>query len=151
MAPDGTRPDPTDAPAIDARPVDWSTLRAAAAAVSQRSYSPYSHVRVGAAGLTDTGVIVAGTNVENASYGVSFCAEVSMTGQLISQGHRRLVAVSTCDGQGTYMSPCGRCRQVLYEFGGPDLLVDGPQGPRRMAELLPDAFGPDDVPVHAHR
>ncbi len=131
--------------------VDWSVLRKAAAAVSQRSYSPYSHVRVGAAGLTDTGVLVVGTNVENASYGVGMCAEVSLTCSMITQGHRRLIAVTTCDGEGTWMSPCGRCRQVLYEFGGPDLLVDGPNGPMRMADFLPFGFGPDDVPVHAGR
>jgi cytidine deaminase len=131
--------------------IDWSVLRAAAQRIAQRSYSPYSKVRVGAAGLTDTGEIIVGTNVENASYGLSFCAEVSMCGVLIAGGNRRIVAVSTVSGDGEYMSPCGRCRQILYEFGGADLLVDGPNGPRRMADFLPDAFGPDDVPRFANR
>jgi cytidine deaminase len=131
--------------------VDWSVLRGAAKQIAQRSYSPYSHVRVGAAGLTETGEIVVGTNVENASYGLSTCAEVSMVSVLIAGEGRRLMAVSTVSGDGEYMAPCGRCRQVLYEFGGASLLVDGPSGPRTMASMLPDAFGPDDVPRYANR
>jgi cytidine deaminase len=131
--------------------VDWSVLRGAAKQIAQRSYSPYSHVRVGAAAITDTGEIIVGTNVENASYGLSTCAEVSMISALVSGGGRKIVAVTTSSGDGEYMAPCGRCRQVLYEFGGPELLVDGPFGARTMASFLPDAFGPDDVPRYANR
>ena len=125
--------------------MDWRSLRQAAAQVAQRAYAPYSKLRVGAAGLTDDGRVVAGCNVENASYGLTLCAECGMISALHASGGGRLVAVSCVDGAGSPLAPCGRCRQLLYEHGGPQLLVDG-SPPRSMAELLPGAFTPDDLP-----
>lgn len=110
-----------------------------------RAYVPYSQFPVGAAALTDEGRVVAGCNVENVSYGLGVCAEVSLVSALVGSGGARLYAVSVCDSQGAVLMPCGRCRQVLYEFGGADLLVDHATGPRRLAALLPDAFGPADL------
>lgn len=127
------------------REIDWAELRAAAQRMTERSYAPYSGVRVGTAGLTDDGRIVLGSNVENASYGLTLCAECSLVSHLVCTGGHRLVAVSTVAGDGAPLAPCGRCRQLLYEFGGAELLVDGADGPVRLADLLPWAFGPDDV------
>jgi cytidine deaminase len=121
-------------------PAQWAALRAAAIAATEHAYAPYSQFRVGAAGLTDDGRIVSGCNVENASYGVTFCAEVTMVGQLRMLGARRLVAVVTVQGAGTPVMPCGRCRQILMEHGGPECLVNGDGTVRTMAELLPSAF-----------
>jgi cytidine deaminase len=109
------------------------------------AYAPYSHYPVGAAGVTSDGRVVAGCNVENVSYGLGICAEVSLVAQLISQGDRSLRAVTVTDASGKVLMPCGRCRQVLLEHGGRDLLVDHPAGPRLLSDLLPDAFGPDDI------
>jgi cytidine deaminase len=110
------------------------------------SYAPYSGVHVGAAALTDTGEIVTGCNVENASTGIGICAEVNLGGKFISeQAGSRLVALAVVAGDGELISPCGRCRQFLYEFGGDDLLIDWNGVGRPLGELLPDAFGPDDV------
>jgi cytidine deaminase len=131
---------PTDRP-----PVDWAALRTAATEQTGRAYAPYSDVRVGAAGLTADGRIVAGCNVENACSGLGICAEVNLCGHLVASGGGRLVAISVVAGDGRPLSPCGRCRQVLYEFGGPELLVERDSGVVTLAELLPDPFGPDDV------
>jgi cytidine deaminase len=90
--------------------------------------------------------MVLGCNVENASYGLALCAECTMAGQLRLTGGGRLVAVACRSGDGQPLMPCGRCRQVLYEFGGPECLVDTPRGPLPLRDLLPDAFGPDDLP-----
>lgn len=125
--------------------IDWDLLRREATAMTGRSYAPYSGVRVGAAALTDDGRVVTGCNVENASSGVGICAEVNLCGHLVAAGAGRLVAVSVVAADGLPLSPCGRCRQVLYEFGGAELLVERPDGPVRLSVLLPDAFGPDDV------
>ncbi len=121
--------------------VDWPALRAAACEASTRAYAPYSHFPVGAAALVDDGRVVSGCNVENASYGLALCAECSLVSALFASGGGRLVALACVDAAGEPLSPCGRCRQLLWEHGGPDLLVDSARGPRRMAELLPDAFG----------
>lgn len=129
-----------------ARP-DWDELRAAARAVVRAAYAPYSGVHVGAAALVDDGRVVVGCNVENASYGLSLCAECSLVSALVSGGGGRLVALAVVGGDGEYMAPCGRCRQILFEFGGTDLLVDTGERVVRLAELLPGAFGPDDVPT----
>jgi cytidine deaminase len=110
-----------------------------------RAYAPYSRFRVGAAGLVDDGRVVSGCNVENASYGVSLCAECGLVSALVAGGGGRLVAVACVDGVGAVLLPCGRCRQLLWEHGGPTLLVDAPGGPVPMTELLPRAFGPDDL------
>ena len=120
--------------------MDWVALRAAAAAVMRRAYAPYSRFPVGVAGLVDDGRIVVGCNVENASYGLALCAECGMVSGLHASGGGRLVAVSCVDGEGNPLMPCGRCRQLLWEHGGPDCLVDFEDGPLRMAELLPHAF-----------
>jgi cytidine deaminase len=127
------------------RELDWQELRAAAAAMPARSYAPYSRVHVGAAGLTDDGRLVLGCNVENASYGLGLCAECGLVSALHATGGGRLVAVSVVAGDGRPLSPCGRCRQLLYEAGGSGLLLDSPEGPVTLGSLLPDAFGPDDV------
>lgn len=121
--------------------VDWGALRAAAAEVAQRAYRPYSNFPVGAAGLVDDGRVVVGCNVENASYGLTLCAECGLVSSLHATGGGRLVAVAVTDPQGHDLAACGRCRQLLFEAGGAELLVNE----RPMAEWLPDAFGPDDL------
>jgi cytidine deaminase len=126
-------------------PVDWIALRAAAREVMQRAYAPYSRFKVGAAGLVDDGRIVAGCNVENAAYGVGLCAECGMVSALHATGGGRLVAVVCVDGHGDALMPCGRCRQLLWENGGAELLLETVRGVRPMSEVLPDAFGPEDL------
>ncbi len=125
---------------------DWKDLRERARVVAQHAYAPYSKLKVGAAGLTDDGRTVTGCNVENASYGLTLCAECGLVGALHASGGGRLVAVSVCDPAGEVLAPCGRCRQLLLEAGGPDLLLDRPGGPRRIADLLPEAFVAEDLP-----
>jgi len=120
-------------------------LRDKAIQVSAGAYAPYSQFRVGAAALVDDGRVVTGCNVENISYGLGLCAECAVVCALHSGGGGRLVALACVDGAGSVLMPCGRCRQVLLEHGGPALLIDHPRGPRRLDELLPDAFGPDDL------
>jgi cytidine deaminase len=124
---------------------DWQALREAAREVMQNAYAPYSRFKVGAAGLVDDGRVVAGCNVENASYGVGLCAECGMVSALHATGGGRLVAVVCVDGHGDALMPCGRCRQLLWENGGPDLLLETVRGVRPMSEVLPDAFGPEDL------
>ncbi len=124
---------------------DWDALRAAAHAASGRAYAPYSRYPVGAAALVDDGRVVTGCNVENAGYGVTLCAECGLVSDLVNGGGGRLVAFTCCDGAGERIMPCGRCRQLLWEHGGAALLVDTPEGVRSMDELLPQAFGPDDL------
>ena len=124
---------------------DWAMLRAAATAVMERAYAPYSRFKVGAAGLVHDGRVVAGCNVENASYGLGLCAECGMVSALHAGGGGRLVAVACVDAEGRALMPCGRCRQLLFEQGGPELLLDTVTGVRPMRDLLPDAFGPDDL------
>ena len=122
--------------------VDWDVLSAAARDVMGRAYAPYSNYPVGVAGLVDDGRVVVGCNVENASYGLGLCAECGLVSALQASGGGRLVAVACVDGAGTTLMPCGRCRQLLFEHGGPGLQVLMSDGVRTMAELLPDAFGP---------
>lgn len=131
--------------------VDWAALRAAAVEAVRAAYAPYSGLRVGAAGLVDDGRIVQGCNVENASYGLTLCAECGLVADLATSGGGRLVAVSVVAGDGAHLAPCGRCRQVLYEFGGPDLLVDTAAEPTTLGQLLPDAFGPTDVATRSEQ
>lgn len=125
--------------------IDWKTLRDKAIDVSAGAYAPYSRFRVGAAALIDDGRVVAGCNVENISYGLGLCAECAVVCALHSSGGGRLVALACVDRRGSALMPCGRCRQVLLEHGGSELLIDHPDGPRRLGDLLPDAFGPDDL------
>lgn len=127
------------------RSVDWDALTAAATAVAQQAYVPYSHFRVGAAALVDDGRVISGCNVENVSYGLSQCAEVSLVGVLHSTGGGRLVAVATVAGDGSPVMPCGRCRQVLLEHGGAGCLVNGDGSVRTVAEVLPFAFDADSM------
>jgi cytidine deaminase len=127
--------------------IDWALLRARAREAATRSYAPYSHLRVGAAALCGGGSHIVGSNVENASYGLTLCAECSLVSDLIRQGGGRIVAVAIVAADGGALAPCGRCRQVLYEHGGAELLVDAGAGkePTRLGELLPGAFGPEDL------
>ena len=125
--------------------VDWAALREAARKAMAGAYAPYSRYPVGAAGLTDDGRIVTGCNVENASYGLGLCAECGLVSALHGTGGGRLVAVSVVERHGDPVMPCGRCRQLLWEHGGPDLLLETVRGVRPMREVLPDAFGPEDL------
>jgi cytidine deaminase len=125
--------------------VDWDRLVETARAAMLRAYAPYSNYPVGVAGLVDDGRVVAGCNVENASYGLGLCAECGMVSALHASGGGRLVAVACVDGRGEALLPCGRCRQLLWEHGGADLVVRTPEGLRSMTDLLPSAFGPDDL------
>ena len=117
--------------------VDWDDLRRRARAMTERSYAPYSGVRVGAAALADDGRVVEGCNVENASTGIGICAEVNLAGQLVASGGGRLVALAVVAGDGEPIPPCGRCRKFLYEFGGDALVIAGRDGLLTLGELLP--------------
>src|SRR5215207_4457000 len=119
---------------------DWVALREAAVEAMGHAYAPYSGFPVGAAALVDDGRIVVGCNVENASYGLALCAECGLVSALHASGGGRLVALACVDGRGAPLMPCGRCRQLLWEHGGPKLLVDHADGPVAMTELLPLAF-----------
>lgn len=125
--------------------VDWEALREASRQIAVRAYAPYSNYQVGAAALVDDGRVVTGCNVENASYGLGLCAECGMVSQLHATGGGQLVAFTCCNKLGERIMPCGRCRQLLYEFGGPELLIDTPGGILPMREVLPQAFGPSDL------
>jgi len=126
-------------------PPDWEALRGLAREVMSRAYAPYSNFPVGAAALVDDGRTVTGCNVENAAYGVALCAECGLVSELAATGGGRLTAFTCCGRDGERLMPCGRCRQLLWEHGGSGLLVDTGSGVRPMSELLPDAFGPDDL------
>src|SRR5215475_12693464 len=125
--------------------IDWTGLRAAATEAAARAYAPYSRLRVGAAGLTPDGTVVTGCNVENASYGLTLCAECGLVSALHAAGAGRLTAVSVVAADGAPLVPCGRCRQLLLEHGGAGLLLDADGGPRRLGDLLPDAFTGSDL------
>ena len=125
--------------------VDWDLLHAKATEAMQRAYAPYSMFPVGVAGLVEDGRIVSGCNVENAAYGVALCAECGLVSQLHLSGGGRLVAVSCVNGNGDALMPCGRCRQLLWENGGPGCQVMTAAGVRTMAEVLPAAFDGNDL------
>jgi cytidine deaminase len=125
--------------------IDWDALRKAATGTMHHAYAPYSDFPVGAAGLVDDGRLVVGCNVENAAYGVVLCAECGVVSALHASGGGRLVALSCVDRSGAPIMPCGRCRQLLWENGGPDCLVDAPDRPVPMSELLPYAFEAADM------
>ena len=137
--------------------IDWTSLRASAADVAGRAYAPYSRLRVGAAGLTADGRVVTGCNVENASFGLTLCAECGLVSALhasspagqAGSAEPALVAVAVVAGDGAALLPCGRCRQLLLEAGGPGLLVDTARGPVPLGELLPAAF--DNADLSARR
>ena len=131
--------------------VDWELLRARAVEMMRRAYAPYSRYPVGAAALVDDGRLVGGCNVENAAYGVTLCAECGLVSDLVAGGGGRLVAFSCTNADGERLMPCGRCRQLLWEHGGPDLLVDTPLGVQPMTAVLPQAFGTEDLDKVAAR
>lgn len=120
----------------------WQQLRTEARQMMRRAYVPYSHYPVGAAALVSDGRIVAGCNVENAAYGSTLCAECGLVSQLHATGGGRLVAFACVDAAGEPLVPCGRCRQLLWEHGGAELLVETPTGIHPLTHLLPEAFGP---------
>jgi cytidine deaminase len=124
---------------------DWEKLKAAAEEAMGHAYAPYSNFSVGAAATVDDGRVVTGCNVENAAYGVALCAECGLVSQLHITGGGRLTHFVCVNGNREVIMPCGRCRQLLHENGGPDLLLMTTSGVRRMDEVLPDAFGPDDL------
>ncbi|XBH22305.1 cytidine deaminase [Jonesiaceae bacterium BS-20] len=134
-----------------AQDIDWSALRLAALEVMKKAYVPYSNFPVGAAGLAHDGRIVAGCNVENAGYGVTLCAECGLISDLVATGGGPLVAFVCVDGNGDVLMPCGRCRQLLWEHGGPDLVLDTVSGFKTMDQVLPDAFGPSDLKERAKK
>lgn len=123
----------------------WEDLRKQARQAMRNAYAPYSGYPVGVAALVDDGRVITGCNVENASYGLGLCAECGLVSQLAATGGGKLIAFSCCDGEGNKLVPCGRCRQLLYEFGGPDLLLDMPSGIQPLSVVLPEAFGPDHL------
>lgn len=125
--------------------LDWQRLRAAARSAAVHAYAPYSGFPVGAAGLVDDGRVVTGCNVENSSYGLTLCAECGVVSALHASGGGRLVALSCVAGDGRLLLPCGRCRQLLSEHGGPECLVDASPDPLPLATLLPNPFGPSDL------
>lgn len=127
------------------RAIDWSALQARATELMRRAYAPYSGYPVGVAGLVDDGRIVGGCNVENAGYGVALCAECGMVSELVATGGGRLVAVSCVNGSGETIMPCGRCRQLIWEHGGAECLLATPEGVLPMSQVLPQAFGPEDL------
>ncbi|MFI2352546.1 cytidine deaminase [Streptomyces sp. NPDC019443] len=125
-----------------AREVDWGALRERAREAMSHAYAPYSGFPVGVAALVDDGRTVVGCNVENASYGLSLCAECGLVSALQATGGGRLTHFTCVDGRGEILVPCGRCRQLLFEFGGPELLLQTPEGVLPLSEMLPQAFGP---------
>jgi cytidine deaminase len=121
----------------------WDRLLAAAREAMRRAYAPYSGYPVGAAALVEDGRVVVGCNVENASYGVGLCAECGLVSQLHASGGGRLTHALCVGGDGRVIMPCGRCRQLIHEAGGPTMLYLTVSGVRPMSEVLPDAFGPE--------
>ncbi len=127
--------------------VDWDALRRSAVQVMRRAYVPYSRFPVGAAALVDDGRVVSGCNIENASYGLTLCAECGMVSDLVAGGGGRLLAVVCVGGDEQLLMPCGRCRQLIWEHGGAECLLQTPRGVLPMDEVLPQAFGADDLEV----
>ena len=130
---------------MPANDIDWQALEEAAKQAMLNAYAPYSKFPVGAAALTEDGRIISGCNVENASYGLTLCAECALVGQLHMTGGGRLAAFYCVDGQGNILMPCGRCRQLLYEFRAPGMQLMTTQGIKSMDQVLPDAFGPEHL------
>ena len=134
---------------MSASSFDWEALRGAATQVMRSAYAPYSNYPVGAAAVVDDGRTLVGCNVENAAYGVALCAECGVVSQLHATGGGRLTHFVCVNGDGDVIMPCGRCRQLLFEHGGPDLLLMTVSGVRPMREVLPDAFGPQSLDEYA--
>lgn len=129
---------------------DWAGLQKQAVQIMRHAYAPYSDYPVGAAAVVDDGRVIVGCNVENAAYGVGLCAECGVVSQLHASGGGRLTHFVCVNGDSEVIMPCGRCRQLLFEHGGPDLLLLTVSGVRRMDEVLPDAFGPASLNDYAH-
>jgi cytidine deaminase len=125
--------------------INWDALRAAANSAMEKAYVPYSKFKVGAAALTEDGRIVSGCNVENASYGLTLCAECSLVSELFMTGGGRLVAFTCVDGHGNILMPCGRCRQLLFEHSAAGMVLETVSGFKTIDEVIPDAFGPRDL------
>ena len=125
--------------------VDWELLKSHAVTAMQQAYAPYSKFPVGVAALVDDGRIITGCNVENASYGLTLCAECGLVSSLINSGGGRLMAFTCVDISGNYLMPCGRCRQLLYEHHAEGMLLDTVSGIKTIYEVLPDAFGPEHL------
>lgn len=128
---------------------DWESLRRRAAEAMTRAYAPYSRYPVGAAAVADDGRVIVGCNVENAAYGVGLCAECGVVSSLHATGGGRLTHFVCVNGEGEVIMPCGRCRQLLFEHGGPTMQLLTVSGVRSMAEVLPDAFGPAALTEYA--
>ena len=122
--------------------IDWAALRAVALDAMATAYVPYSKFPVGVAALVDDGRVISGCNVENASYGLTLCAECGLVSALHLGGGGQLVAFTCVDGAGNILMPCGRCRQLLYEHSAPGMLLETVSGVKTIDEVLPDAFGP---------
>jgi cytidine deaminase len=122
--------------------VDWAALKSAAVAARKNAYVPYSNFPVGVAALTRDGRIISGCNVENASYGLTLCAECGLVSTLHATGGGQLVAFTCVDGNDNVLMPCGRCRQLLFEHSAPGMMLETVSGFRTIEEVLPDAFGP---------
>jgi cytidine deaminase len=129
------------------KPIDWALLRSTALAVAKNAYAPYSKFKVGAAALVDDGRIITGCNVENASYGMTLCAECGIVSELARSGGGRLVAICTV-GNDEPVTPCGRCRQLLWEHGGANMLLEVNGESRKLSEMLPVAFPEESVFVN---
>ena len=129
--------------------IDWGALRECARAAMAHAYVPYSKYPVGAAAMVDDGRIVAGCNVENASYGLTLCAECALVSSLHMTGGGKLVAFACVNGNGERLMPCGRCRQLLYEHSAEGMLLDTVSGIKTIDEVLPDAFGPRQLEEYA--
>lgn len=125
--------------------IDWDALRFAATLAMRQAYAPYSNFKVGAAALTDKGMIVHGCNVENASYGLTLCAECNMLGSLFAHGGGKLVAFLCLNSDEEIIMPCGRCRQLLHEHAAEGMLIETPKGIATMNDILPLAFGKEDM------
>lgn len=125
--------------------IDWNKLKSEAELAMRKAYAPYSKFPVGVAALVDDGRMISGCNVENASYGLTLCAECSLISELIMSGGGRLIAAVCVDKNGDLLSPCGRCRQLLFEHGGEKLELLTPDGAKNMTEILPWGFGPKDL------
>ena len=125
--------------------INWAELKAAAIKALDSSYTPYSGFPVRAAALTEDGRLITGANIENASYGLGLCAECSLVSELFRTGGGKLVAFACVDKHGNELMPCGRCRQLLYEHHAPGMLLNTVSGIKTIYEVLPDAFGPEDL------
>jgi len=125
--------------------INWDALREVAVEAMKKSYSPYSNFAVGAAAITTDGRVVSGCNIENASYGLTLCAECSLVSDLLRSGGGKLIAFTCVDANSNVLMPCGRCRQLLVEHAAPGMILETISGLKTMAEVLPDAFTREEL------